>query len=272
MKLTRKMAALGAAALAMCLMMTACSSNRENTGVAYEKNMTITSAEDLKGKAVAVQLLSPVDDYVVSNNLTAYPKRYENLENAVEDLADKKVAVIVTDSNYAKKLVEGRDDVKIVDGTIGNLQYHFRFNEADGALAESFNEQIAALKESADYNAMINTELAEGGHYAVTFDGEPEGTATLVTQVGLKPFAYEEDGTVLGFLSVVSDYVSVSCGLNRTFKTVYASEVAETMTAGEPDEHRFCVVVNPEIEEGFVNTEAFYNSELVMIVRADEKK
>lgn len=272
MKLRKKLAVITAAALAVCLLLTSCSSQREDTGVAYDKKMSITSAKDLEGKAVAVQLLSPIDDYIVENKLTDYPRRYENLENAVTDLVDKKVAVIVTDAHYAKKLVEGNDKVKIVKGSIASLNYHFRFTEADSALAEQFNTQIAALKDSGELDTVINAELGSDNHFASPAAKELSGTATLVTPVGLKPFVYEDEGSIVGFLPAVSQRLAQACGMNIAVKTAYAAEVTDTVTSGEADEHRFCVTVNPQSEEGFVNTQPFYTSELVMIIRSDAKK
>ena len=218
------------------------------------------------------QLLSPVDDYVAENKLTDYPRRYENLENAVTDLIDKKIAVIVTDSHYAQKLTVDNDKVKIVDGSIGTLQYHFRFTEADAALAEQFNSAIAALNDSGELDTIINAELVSGTAFASPADKTLSGTATLVTPVGLRPFVYEEDGSIGGFLPAVSQRLAQSCGMNAAVRTAYASDVADTVTAGDADEHRFCVVVNPQIEEGFINTEPFYTSKLVMIIRSDAKK
>ena len=111
MKLSRKLIALTAAALAVCMTLASCSAQKEDNGVAYEKEMKISTAADLEGKAVAVQLRSGEDEYIVSNKLTNYPRRYSDMKTAIQDLLDKKVAAVVVDSNYAKQLTDGVEGV-----------------------------------------------------------------------------------------------------------------------------------------------------------------
>ena len=57
MKLLRKTVAL-TAALAICMSLASCSAKKEDNGVAYDKDMKISTVADLEGKAVAVQLRS----------------------------------------------------------------------------------------------------------------------------------------------------------------------------------------------------------------------
>ena len=69
MKLSKKIISLTAAALVVCMTLASCSGQKEDNGVAYEKEMKISTAADLEGKAVAVQLRSAEDEYVVSYKL-----------------------------------------------------------------------------------------------------------------------------------------------------------------------------------------------------------
>lgn len=268
MKLTRKILALTVAVLALCMALTSCSGQREDTGVAYEKNMKIAKASDLTGKTVAVQLLSPADEYLTANNLTAYPRRYENLEKAMDDLLDKKVAAVIADRNYAKKLIEGREGVKVVDAAIAQLGYSFRFNEADSAIAQTFNRTIASYTADKTMSGLVEAELVNGKRYGESAGGEAlKIKATLVVQKGLAPFSYMDGDEIAGFIPELAGMLMRENGMEPAFRAVYAGEIDEAMTAGEDDEHRFRVVVNAQAADGFVDTDTFYTSELVMIIR-----
>ncbi len=261
--------ALCAASLAVCVMMTGCSSQKEDTGVAYEKNMSITKAADLEGKAVAVQLRSAVDEYVVSSKLTDYPKRYENLENAAQDLADKKVAAIVTDANYAKKLVVDVEGLKIVKGSIGSIDYRFITNKSDEGFAKKLSEQIYSSEEES-YADFIEQTLVKCEDFSVAKGNEKfDDTYTFVTEPYFKPFVYENDGKVTGLFASEADVVSYFNQANLEIKTVAENAVLTTV---KETPYAFGVVHEERDDEDFITSDVFYTSELVMIVRADEKK
>ncbi len=289
MKLLRRIIAI-TAALTVCITLASCSSQKEDNGVAYEKNMKISKAADLEGKAVAVQLRSGEDE-LVSKNLTNYPKRYSDMTKAVQDLIDKKVAAVVVDSNYAKQLTNGVDGVKIVKGSVGSVEYRFLLNKSDAKLAEKINAQIASLKESDDYKSMVESEMANGKNYRIAKDSEKElkNTFTLVTEPSFKPFTYEKKGEVSGLFAAIADGVAYGCGGRLDAKTVEPVEINDT-SSNNTDEtttfntneaqtikgakRAFCVVTSEAEADDtlFVTTDSFYTSQLVMIIRAEEKK
>ncbi|MBQ9901399.1 MAG: transporter substrate-binding domain-containing protein [Clostridia bacterium] len=290
MNLSRRIIAL-IAALAVCLTLASCSAQKEDNGVAYEKDMKISAAADLEGKAVAVQLRSAEDAFIVAAKLTDYPKRYSDMKAAVQDLVDKKVAAVVVDANYAKQLTDGVEGVRIVEGSIGRVDYRFLLNQSDAKLAEKINQQIAALRESEDYQPMIESELVKGENYRVAKeDAELKKTFTLVAEPAFAPFAYEKKGNLRGLFAAAADAVAYGCGGRLETKTVDPVQIDDTKSQADTDEvtsfvtneamtvkgnrNALCVVTSEAAAEDtvFVTTDSFYTSELVMIVRQEEKK
>lgn len=291
MKLSRKIISLTAAALAVCMTLASCSAQKEDNGVAYEKDMKISTAADLEGKAVAVQLRSAADDYIVSNKLTNYPKRYSDLTNAVQDLIDKKVAAVVVDKNYAKQITDGVEGVKIVKNSIGSIEYRFLLNQSDAKLAENMNKQIAALKESDEYQPLTESELVSGKSYRIAKDSDKELNKkfTLITEPSFKPFSYEKKDGIKGLFVAIADGVAYRCGGKLTTMGVEPVMTDDTSSAESEDvtsftgneaqtvkgkKNTFCVVTSEAKEDDtlFITTDSFYTSELVMIVRTEEKK
>lgn len=278
MKFVKKSIALCTAALAVCMVFTSCSSRREDTGVAYEKNMVIESVADLEGKAVAVQLRSAADDYVVDNKITDYPKRYENLEDAAQDLVDKKVAAIVADMYYASTLCEQYEGLEIVtDSMIGAIEYRFAALKENGgdALMAKFDEALeTGIGTATLQKGMIEVEMrgAVHGHSDVTpEDGqELDGTATFVTDPYFKPFVYQEDGDIVGLFPTVAKAVAYSSGMNYAVKSVEG----DTLGALEGEESAFTVIsgeLSEDDAEIYAVSEMFYTSCLVIVVRSSEK-
>ena len=289
MKLSRRIFAL-TAALALCLTLASCSGQKEDNGVAYEKDMKIETAADLEGKAVAVQLRSAEDGYLVSHKLTNYPKRYGDMQKALQDLADKKVAALLVDANYAKQLTDGVEGVKIVSGDFGKVEYRFLLNKSDAKLADKINKQIAALKESEYYQPMTESELVKGESYRVPKDDrELKNTLTLVTEPDFKPFAYLNEGKVNGLFAAAADAVAYNLGCRLETRTVDPLQINDASSADKTDEvtsfvtndaqtvkgnKKFlCVVTSEPAEDDtvFVATDSFYTSELALIIRDEEK-
>lgn len=273
MKLTKKFAALGAAMLAVCLMFTSCSGQVEDTGVAYQKDMKISSAKDLEGKIVAVQLRSEVDSFVEDEELTNYVKRYEDMSDAAKDLVDKKVAALVVDSNYAKKLVADNDSLKIVKKSIGNVEYKFAVLKTKGSakLVKDINYQITAIHATERFNALIKAELRGGEDAsAVKEEGkELKKALTLVADPFFKPFVYKKDKSFEGFFVAIADEVAYAYGAKLTVKEV---EPDSELSALETEENAIAVVSGEVDAEKYDVTETFYTSELVIVVRKDESK
>lgn len=272
MKLTKKFAALGAAVLAVCLMFTSCSGQVENTGVAYEKNMKIASADDLEGKAVAVQLRSEADS-IVSGDLTDYPKRYENMADAAKDLVDKKVAALVVDSNYAKKLVADNDTLQVVKGEVAAVEYKFAVLKSEGSakLVEQLNKQIAAIHATERFNALIKAELQSGEDTSVAKeDGkELKKALTLVADPCFKPFVYKNDKSFEGFFVTIADEVAYAYGAKLTVKEV---DPDSELSALETEENAIAVVSGEVDAEKYDVTDTFYTSKLVIVTRKAESK
>ena len=291
MKFSKKIISLTAAALAVCMTLASCSAQKEDNGVAYEKEMKISTAADLEGKAVAVQLRSAEDDYIVNNKLTNYPKRYENMSDAVQALIDKKVAAVVVDSHYANQLTDGVESVRIIENSIGSVEYRFLLNKSDAKLAEKMNQQIAALKESEEYQPMVESELLKGESYRVSKESDKElkKTFTLVTDPSFKPFTYKAKNEVKGLLVAISDGVAYGCGGKLDTMTVDPVTIDDTSSANEGEvtsfvsneaqtvkgkKNAFCVVTSEVKDDDtmFITTDSFYTSELVMIVRTEEQE
>ena len=270
MKFIKRSATL-VVALAACLMLASCTAKPEDLGVADEKDMKISSVESLEGKSVAVQLRSEGDTIVTNGEITKYINRYENMENAAQALIDKKIAAMVVDSNYAKKLVADNESLAIVNNAVvGTTEYKFAAIRENGgeALIAELDKGIAYMIAAERINAVINAEMS-GGEAVATLseDGKQiSGKVTLVTDPYFKPFIYKNGSDFDGLFAAVASDVVYNYGAELEIKS---SEPGKTLEALEGAENTITVVSGDIDTEKYAVSDTFYTSNLVIVVRSD---
>ncbi len=280
MKLRKKLALIAAAIVMICPMLTACSTTTEDTGLAYEEGMVISGADDLVGKIVAVQLRSEADSFVEDNELTDYVMRYEDMSDAVTALLEQSVAALVVDANYAQQIVSDSDGLKIVDGSIGSVDYSFaalRENEGEATVA-LLNAAIAELNTQGELDNLISSKLAGkdveltlGSSSSSESDEEAERKLTFVADAHFKPFIYTDDsGSCVGFFASIA---SESAELLGCSSQVIQAEAGAALEELSQYENSFAVIsgeLSEEDAEIYAVTDVFYTSQLVIVVRADD--
>lgn len=111
---------------------------------------SIASYKDLKGKKLGVvteQAMEALDANSTIKNNCAAVSSYDNIDDALTDLADKKIDAVVTDE-FSFNVIVG--DYTVLPGELDTVSYVYSFKKYDWYV-DSFNEAIYELK-SPDYN------------------------------------------------------------------------------------------------------------------------
>lgn len=114
-------------------------------------NETITSSDDLVGKSVGVQL-GTTGDLFVSGTEGVTVVQVKKGTQAVMDLQNGKVDAVVIDEEPAKKMVEGKTDVKILDAPFIEEEYAIAVKKGNTELLKAINETIEELKANGEYD------------------------------------------------------------------------------------------------------------------------
>ena len=132
--------------------------------------------------------------------------------------------------------------------------------------------------------------MAGGKSYRVAKDSEKElkKTYTLVTEPSFKPFTYQKKGELRGLFAAMADGIVYGCGGKLDTKTVDPVEINDTVSSSsevtsfhtneaqtiKDSKNAFCVVTSEAAADDtvFVTTDSFYTSNLVIIIRTEEKK
>lgn len=112
---------------------------------------SITSADDLVGKTVGVQL-GTTGDLFVSDVEGITVQQFDKGTLAVMDLKNGKVDAVVIDGEPAKKMVEGQSDIKLLDVPFVEEEYAIAVKKGNTELLTAINETLAELKANGEYD------------------------------------------------------------------------------------------------------------------------
>lgn len=125
----------------------------------------IASAEDLKGKAIGVQL-GTTGDFIAEDIADAEVSQYNKALDAVNDLINGRLDCVIVDKNPAQ-VFESRFEgqVTAVDGAqfgFETEEYAISIPKGDTALADKINKALQEMMEDGTFDALV-AEYIEGG-------------------------------------------------------------------------------------------------------------
>lgn len=123
--------------------------------IIVKEGSDITSADDLSGKVVGVQL-GTTGDLLVSEiegaEVERYPKGYE----AVQSVLQGKIDAVVIDNAPAKTFVSQNEGLVILDEALSSEDYAMAISKDNTELLEQINGAIAELKEEGTLDAIVD--------------------------------------------------------------------------------------------------------------------
>lgn len=113
---------------------------------------TITTADDLAGKKVGVQLGTTGDLFVSTTEEIAEVAQFQAGTQAVMDLKNGKIDAVVIDAEPAKKMTEGQSDLKLLDAPFVQEEYAIAVKKGNDEILAAINETLAAIKADGTYD------------------------------------------------------------------------------------------------------------------------
>lgn len=134
--------------------------------VILPEGSTIATADDLKGKAIGVQL-GTTGDFIAEEIEDATVSQYNKAVDAVNDLVNGRLDCVIIDKNPAL-VFESKFDgqVTAVDGAqfaFEAEEYAIAMPKGDAALAEQINTALEELKADGTFDALV-AEYIEGSN------------------------------------------------------------------------------------------------------------
>ena len=127
--------------------------------VIMTKDPSIKSKEDLAGKKVGSHVGS-TSEYAVNNLIkedkikcTSVP--YNRHSEAFADLVNGNIDATVTENTWAKQKVGEDKDVKILDGSIYDIEIAAICDPDSASLRDAFNEAFKTIKDNGTYDKIV---------------------------------------------------------------------------------------------------------------------
>lgn len=255
------------------LMCCGCSvSNEQGTST---ESVSITSADDLSGKRIGVQLGTTGDlyctDYEKDGSGTVV-ERYNKGADAIQALRQGKIDCVVIDEQPAIKFVEQNDGIRILDEEFTNEDYAFVLSKDNTALLDQINQALDELKadgtiENIEKNWVgAESELGKYPYQKKEVD-RSNGTLTIGTNAEFPPYESYSDGQIVGIDIDIMQAVCDKLGMDLQIEDMAFDSIITAVTSGKIDVGASGFTITEERKKNVNFTDSYTTSKQVIIVK-----
>ncbi len=196
---------LAAALSAFMLLLAVCMISGCGARQASDNSDAVTSAQDLVGKTIGVQMGTTGMTYAEEIE-GATVEKYNKATDAIEALKQSKVDVVLIDSSPAKYFVGKNPDLSILPDPFAVEDYAIAIKKDNDELTRQINDALALLRDNGTLdlisrNWLVDEEDEEYGKHPYE---SPEGTVyngklVMATNAEFAPYEFKEEGNIVGF-------------------------------------------------------------------------
>lgn len=255
---------------------TAC--GQTNQADTETKETAVTSADDLPGKRIGVQLGTVgdlyVSDYEADGSGTVV-ERYNKGADAVQALRQGKIDCVVIDDQPALKFVEQNPDLKILEEEFTLEDYAFLVAKGNDALLAKVNDALSELREEGVLDSIKSNyvgEESEIGQYPYEKEDidRPNGTLTVATNAEFPPYEYYEDGQITGMDMDIMQAVCDKLGMEMKVEDMAFDSIIPAVSTGKVDIGAAGFTVTEERKKNVDFSDTYTTSRQVIIVADKE--
>ena len=250
------------AALAATLAFTGCSKSK----------VTITSAADLAGKKIGVQAGTTGEAWVQDNVEGAKISSFKSGMDAALDLKNRAIDAVVLDELPAKAIVEKNPELTIIrDKTFADNkeEYAIAVKKGNKQLLDSINKTIFEMKESGEYEKLVNAFMPADGKISIPANEGTSGSKVvkLGTNAAFPPFEYVEGKNIVGFDITMGQKIAKDAGMKLEVVDMAFDSLIPALQSETIDFIAAGMSVNEERKKNVDFSETYFESEQVIIVR-----
>lgn len=247
---------------------------------------TVFSADDLKGKTIAVQLGTTGDIYASSYADEANTEeptegtkttettvdRYNKGADAVQALKQGKADAVIIDEQPAKAFVEKNDDLQILDDAFADEEYAICIAKDNTELTEKFNQAIAELKEDGTLDDIINNYIGDDTKGKTPYKSPDDvdrsnGTLTMATNAAFEPYEYYKGGDVTGIDVDLAQAICDKLGYELKVDDMEFDSIITAVESGKADFGAAGMTVTEDRLKNINFTDTYTTARQVIIVR-----
>ena len=250
------------AALAATLAFTGCSKSK----------VEIHSVADLTGKKIGVQAGTTGEAWVQENVQGVQLSSFKTGMDAALDLKNRAIDAVVLDELPAKAIVERNPDLTIIRDNVftdNKEEYAIAVKKGNTELLSSINKTISDMKESGEYEKLVNAFMPADGNIVIPAAQGTTGSKVvkLGTNAAFPPFEYVEGKNIVGFDITMGQKIAANTGMKLEVVDMAFDSLIPALQSGTIDFIAAGMSVNEERKKNVDFSDAYFESEQVIIVR-----
>jgi polar amino acid transport system substrate-binding protein len=266
MKMKQIAAVAFAAMVAGTLSITALAGCGDSSSVAN----TVTSAEDLVGKTIGVQL-GTTGQYAAEDVEGATVEKYNKGVDAVQALKQGKVDAVIIDLEPAKVFVSKNDDLQILDEDFVVEDYAIAVAKDNTELKDAINTALAELKEDGTLQQIqdnwIGDNAGETPYESPEDVSRENGKLVMATNAEFPPYESMEGSEIVGYDVDMMQAVCDKLGYELSIENMEFDSVITAVQTGKAQVGVAGITVNEDREKNVSFTDSYATSHQVIIVR-----
>jgi polar amino acid transport system substrate-binding protein len=237
-----------------------------------DKNSTISSAEDLPGKVIGVQLGTTGDIYATDyEEEGSTVQRFKTGADAILALKQGKVDCVIIDNEPANVYVSENDDLTILDEPFADEQYAIAVGKGNEALLNNINAALKAIIDEGTLENIKNNYIGEnkGKTPYVSPEGivRQNGELKIGTNSEFPPYEYKEGDKVVGFDIDVAQAICDKLGRELVIVDMDFDAILAAIASGKVDVGIAAMTVTEERSQSVNFSTSYTTATQVIIVR-----
>lgn len=249
------------AALSVSVLLTGCGTT--------EPTKTITSADDLEGATIGVQL-GTTGDIFASDVEGAIIEQFQKGADAVQALKQGKIDCVIIDMEPAKKFVEANTGLKILEEEFAVEEYAIAIAKDNTELLDKINKALAELKEEGVLDEIVKNYIGEeaGQHPYTSPEGikRTNGTLTVATNAEFEPYEYMVEGEIVGIDVDIIQAICDKLGMELAIDNIAFDAIIPAIQSGKADVGAAGMTVTEDRLQNVNFTDTYAISTQVIIV------
>lgn len=250
-----------------------CGEDSSSSSSSSSDSAKITTADDLIGKSIGVQLGTTGDIYATDEYEKQGSKieRYNKGADAIVALTSGKIDAVIIDNEPAKAFVEANDGLKILDEPFAKEDYAICVAKDNEKLLNDINKTLAELKQDGTLDSIMKNYIGDdtkGKSPYKTPDGTeyPNGELHMATNAFFEPYEYYDGDQIVGIDAMTAQAICDKLGYKLVIDDMDFDAIVTAVQTGKADFGMAGMTVTDERLQTINFTDSYTTATQVIIV------
>lgn len=250
-----------------------CGEDSSSSSSSDSDSAKITTADDLIGKSIGVQLGTTGDIYATDEYEKQGSKieRYNKGADAIVALTSGKIDAVIIDNEPAKAFVEANDSLKILDEPFAKEDYAICVAKDNEKLLDDINKTLAELKQDGTLDSIMKNYIGDdtkGKSPYKTPEGTeyPNGELHMATNAFFEPYEYYDGDQIVGIDAMTAQAICDKLGYKLVIDDMDFDAIVTAVQTGKADFGMAGMTVTDERLQTINFTDSYTTATQVIIV------